>query len=244
MAAAVKHLDKSAGVQITDKNWPDAFAGATQAAEKFFVENAGDRDLLALELRIGPVGTNDGSTMLRTGADTATVIAPYGVAAALSGAGAGGVWSGTGVKFYRITAVNALGETTGSVEVSVNVDDVTKKVTLTWNTVVAATGYRIYRTTTAGSYPTPSLRTTIASGSTNTFVDDGAATTTGALPTTNTTGGAAPNYGTAPALGTGSLAIGTLKIGQQFVYWVNRVVPGGTAESGNPRLATIDFVET
>lgn len=248
MAASVKHLSADGATQITEKIWPDAIAGEVQTAEKFAVENNGDRDLgespSALVLSIEKVGTNDGDTMMRIGKDVPTISPPFKVLISLTGAGAGGVFASTGVHSYRITVFNATGETIGSVEVSINVDDVTKKVQLSWSQPPGSfTGYKVYRTTTAGSYPDPSLRATIGSPSTTTFVDDGTAVSTGALPLTNTTGGAGPTFGTPPALGTADLNFGELEIGQSGYYWVNRVIPGGTSETGNPRLAQLKFTE-
>lgn len=244
MGATIKHLSADGGIQVADKNWPDAKAGDIQTAEKFFIENNGDRELLSLVGTIVPVGVNDGDDQLRIALDTATVIPPFLVVPTLTGPAAGGVWASTGLKLYRITALNATGETTGSVEASVNVDDTTKKVTLTWEIVPGATGYRIYRTITPGVYTTPALRIVIGSGTTDTFIDGGEVLVAGALPADNTTAGPSPAYGTPPVLGAGPISVGDLEIGQQFVYWVNRVIPAGTAEAGNPRLAQIDFDET
>lgn len=244
MPASLKHFDLSGGVQITEKDWPDAIAGAIQTAEKFFAENNGDRVLNNLLLKILTVGTNDGNTQMRIGTDLVTLSTPFGFAAALTGAGAGGVWSGTGIRGYRITGINATGETIGSLEVTANVDDTTKKVNLSWTLLTGATGYRIYRTDTPGVYGASSLRVIIGSGSTIVFTDDGSATTAGTLPTTNTTGGAGPTFGTPPALGTVTLVAGNLAIGQQYIYWVNRVVPAGASEIGNPRAAQLKFEES
>lgn len=244
MPASLKHFDLSGGVQITEKDWPDAIAGAIQTAEKFFAENNGDRVLNNLLLKILTVGTNDGNTQMRIGTDLVTLSTPFGFAAALTGAGAGGVWSGTGVRGWRITGINATGETVGSLEVTADVDDTTKKVNLNWTLLTGATGYRIYRTDTPGVYGASSLRVIIGSGSTIVFTDDGSATTAGTLPTTNTTGGAGPTFGTPPALGTVTLVAGNLAIGQQYIYWVNRVVPAGASEIGNPRAAQLKFEES
>lgn len=244
MAASVKHLDASGGVQISSKNFADILAGASNTPEKFFVENNGDRTLLSLIAAIAAVGVNDGSTFVRFATDTDTVGTPFSVQSSLSGSGAGGVFASTGIHAYRITALNPTGETTGSIEVSENIDDVTKKVTLTWTQPAGATGYRIYRTTTPGSYITPALLATIGSGGTTAFTDDGSPVGAGALPSTNTTGGAGPAFGTPPTLGVSPLSIGDFEIGQQFIYWIGLVVPGGTGELGNPRQAQIEFNES
>jgi hypothetical protein len=182
--------------------------------------------------------------MARIGLDVTTVLPPYGLALALSAAGAGGVWGATGLEYYVVTAYNGTGETTPCVEVGVNVDVVTKKVTVTWTPVAGATGYKVYRTTTPGTYGASSLRDTVPGESSDEYVDDGDALSAGTPPSANTTAGAAPNYGTPPTLDVTPLAIGDLQIGQCVAYWVNWVISGGTAESGNPRQFTIDFVES
>lgn len=244
MASSVKHLDKTGGVQISSKNFADILAGASNTPEKFFVENNGDGTLAGLIASIEAIGANDGNTFIRFGTDTVTVGTPFGVLISLSGPGAGGVFAATGIHAYRITATNATGETTGSVEVQINVDDVTKKVSLNWTQPVGATGYRIYRTTTPGSYLDPSLLVVIGSGGTTAFTDDGSAVSAGALPSQNTTAGGGPGFGTPPVLGSTPLSIGDFEIGQQFIYFISLVVSAGTADLGNPRQAQIAFDES
>lgn len=246
MPAQVRHFDQTGGVVINEQNWADAIAGAVQVAEKFAVENNGDRDLINLVLKILAVTGNDGSTQLRIAADTSgTISPPFEVVVALTGPGAGGIWSGTGVRSWVITAFNATGETIRSFEVSANIDDTTKKATIDWTQVVGATGYKVFRTIVPGVYTSPSLRATIGSGATVQFVDDGTAVGAGAPPVDNTTGGPSPTYGSPPTLGIANVPLAaTFRIGEQFFYWVNRVVPAGTAEAGNPRLAQLKFEET
>ena len=242
MGAGLKHYDATGGTQITAKAFADGYAGVAQTAEKFFIENIGDRALVDCECRITQSGSSDGSTMVRIGADTATVVPPYGFAAVVSPTGGGGTWGATGTYYYRATALNGQGETTGCLEVSAVVDEATKKVTLTWTKPSGATGYKIYRSTSQGVYTTPVLRATL--GDVATYDDTGGAVGAGAPPAANTTGGAAPAYGTPPALGLGPLTIGSLAMGKQWVYWANRVIGAGTAEAGNPLTATLEFVET
>jgi hypothetical protein len=244
MGLVLKHFDKTGGVQLTSKNWGNALAGATLTAEKFFVQNVGDRDSLALTLQLTQVGSNDGQSMVRIGLDTATVMPPYGLAAVLTSAGAGGLWGAVGTREYLLTAYNATGETVGCIPVTANVDVVTKKVVLTWSSVTGATGYKLYRTDTPGTYGASTLRATLVGQSQNTFTDDGSATSGGTPPSSNTTAGGSPNYGTPPALGLGPLSLGVLKVGQWASYWVNRVIPGGTLEAGNPRQSIREFIET
>jgi len=244
MGLILQHYAKDGATQITGKSWTKAYAGVAQTAEKFYLQNVGDRDSDAMELRIGEVSGNDGSTMIRTGLDVDSVMPPYGLAAVLGSAGAGGIWGATGLVYWVVTAVNASGETVASLEVSINVDDTTKKVTLTWEQAPGATGYKVFRTTDPGVYGASSRRATLSGIGSTTYIDDGDALAAGTPLTENTTGGAAPNYGTPPTLGTAALVLGELAIGQWSCYWLNRVVPGATPELGNPRQALLQFVET
>ena len=87
---------------------------------------------------------------------------------------------------YVVTTLTAAGESAPAAAVSVLTGGSTGSVHLSWIAVPAATGYRIYRTTTPGSYNT--LVTTIGAGATQAFVDTGAATTTASPPGTGTAG--------------------------------------------------------
>jgi hypothetical protein len=346
---SVRFTDSDGFTTIPVKNWPDAFAGVNQTPRKFAVENNGsDRALGAtpgpangLQLQIDQIGTNDGNGMLRIGADTATLSPPYALAAVLGPAT--GVWGSTGTRGWKVTAVNAVGETIGSFEATFNVTSLGNAVTLTWTQITGATNYKIYRTDTPGTYGATSLRATV--GAVGTFDDTGAALSSGTPPSANTTGGwkltaalggaggvwgstgqefwvlaaydstnvlialsieanfnvtdttkkvtltwptiaaadhyilyrstgtgvyntpairatiaggtvtfdddgsalttgtitYSPSYGIPPALSTVPVVIGTapgkLAIGQQWFFWVNRVIPGATSEAGNPRSA-------
>lgn len=249
MAATVRFLEADgATIPASTVDLGHAVAGETQTAQKFGLENTADRVLggtpfTGSELSRLAYGTNDGVDQLRIGLDTATLSAPYGVEATLGAAGDGGVWSGTGTVFHRITATNATGETIGSTEVSTVVDVTTKRITLTWMQVAGATGYRVWRSGTSGTYTPTALRTTIGSGATVTFIDNGAALSAGTIPTANTSGGVGPTYGTPPTLDLPPLSLGEIEIGQQVFFWVNRVIPGATAEVGNDRIAFVKFSE-
>jgi hypothetical protein len=240
MAAGARDLDSDGFTTIVQENWPDIFAGTTGTAKKFGFENNGDRPLGAtpgpatgLEIAIVQVGANDGSAMLRIGLDTVTLSQPWSMAAALGPAG--GVWGSTGTRGWKITALNATGETIQSFEVTFNVTDTSKKVTLTWVNPPGTTQNKVYRTDTPGTYGATSRRATIAV--TTTYDDDGAALSAGQPPSENTSGGAGPAFGTPPALGTTPLQVTLMEVGRQKFYWVNRVVPGATSEDGNPRSA-------
>lgn len=88
--------------------------------------------------------------------------------------------------YYKITATNALGETVGSNEVSQVTTGTTSTVGLSWAAVTGATGYKVYRATTAGGQSTsPALVATL--GAVTSYTDTGTAASAGAVPATNTT---------------------------------------------------------
>lgn len=206
---------------------PDNTSGIiVTLSRKFFVQNIGDEDLDGEVLELTRDGANSGNLNARIAADSATIIPPYNMAISLGSAGAGGVWSGTGLKYYRVTATTASGETNGSIEVSVNVDVTTKKITLTWTPPAGATAIKVYRSTTAGTYGASSLRASLSGVATG-YVDDGTATGAGQLPSANGSGGGLPFYGTPPALGFGPLSPGTLAPGQMYPYWLGWDIPSG-----------------
>jgi hypothetical protein len=348
MAANVKHLSADGATQITSFSFPDVVAGKNSAPVKFSFESISDRVLNNVQIAEAAVGQNDGVTQLRIAIDTVTVSHPYGVTAALTAPGAGGLWSGTGVRGFRLTATNALGETIGSVEVTINIDDATKGVVLNWTLPTGATGIKVYDTDTAGSYPASSLRATL--GAVTTYTDLGGARSVGVPPAVNTTAGwfttlvlggaatggvwpstgtrfwrvaafdttgiligstleasvnvdatskrvtvswlaftnaafyqvyrslttgvytspaavggtttaltlidfgsavitgtltASPSYGVPPSVfDVAAILVGNIAINQQAFYWATRVVPAGTPEAGNPRLAQIVIQET
>jgi len=83
--------------------------------------------------------------------------------------------------YYVITAMVSGTETTQSPEVSATpVTAGTQTINLTWAAVSGASGYRVYRSTTSGSYGASSL---VGSPAAASFSDGGAATGAGAPPT-------------------------------------------------------------
>jgi len=95
--------------------------------------------------------------------------------------------------FYRVTAINALGETLASNEVSQVTTGATSTVTVNWTQVFGATGYKIYRSTATGTEVF-----LVAVGAVGTYTDTGAvAPGTAVVPVLNTT--ATPVWGTALA---------------------------------------------
>lgn len=103
----------------------------------------------------------------------------------------GGDIEGPVTYYYVITATNINGETlkgTQSTAKTIGAGIYNGRVVLTWSQVAGATGYKIYRTTTSGTYTTPSLKTTITSGTTLTYTDTSMSILVGAPPSTNSTG--------------------------------------------------------
>lgn len=91
----------------------------------------------------------------------------------------------TGVAlFYKITAINGNGETTTSNEETATPSGGNLSITLTWTADNGATGYKIYRGTVTNTENV--LVATVMGGSTVTFVDTGAATTSVTPPVVNT----------------------------------------------------------
>jgi len=90
--------------------------------------------------------------------------------------------------YYRVSAINALGETLAFAEQSqvVGAGTNTNTVTVNWVAVTGATGYKVYGRATGAEL----LIATV--GAVTTYIDTGAVTPAGALPAANTTAGGVP----------------------------------------------------
>lgn len=242
MPKLMVHLDSDGATLITSKQLPQVKAGTSGTAKKFGKQNVGDVVLIGLQHQIKQAGTGDGYLFTQFAFDTVTLSPPWGFAAAV--APTGGSWGASlGIKYYVITALNGLGETFKSLQVSATVAAAANRVDVSWQAVPGATGYKLYRSTSSGSFLTPSLVATLGSGATS-YSDTGSAVSAGAPPPDNTTGGAAPAYGTPPVtFQTTPLVIGTLPIGKTIFYWARKVVPLGTTSTGNTRKTILEPVE-
>src|SRR5512147_939090 len=238
MTALVQFYDSDGATPITGYTFPDIQSGLNARPKKFGVLSLSDRVLINMQQAIQAIAGNDGSTMVYHAVDTATLSPPYGSAGppdvSVSAAGAGGVFAATGTYGYKVVWFNANGDTVGSFEALATITATTQKVTLTWNTAPAgATGARVYRTSTPGTYVN-AFRATI--GATNTYTDDGSATSAGAPSTDNRTAGWGLTA-TLNAPGTGGVWGAT---GNE--YW--RVVAyqdlAGTLELANSFEATVN----
>mgnify|MGYP001221458256 CR=1 FL=1 len=212
--------------------------GATDTPVKFGVRSSGDEAWTsALKSRIVQVGASVGNARLRIALDTATLSPPWGVVGVVTGSG--GSWGTLAIYTAVVTALNATGQTVASVEASATITDAAQTITWGWSAVPGATSYKVYRRASAGTYATPSL---LGETSGLELADTGAALSAGAPPAANTTAGAAPGYGTPPAMGYGPASIGALAVGQWAFVWVSRVVPSGV-QTSHP-FGGLKFTET
>lgn len=86
--------------------------------------------------------------------------------------------------YYVVTATNAQGETLASP--SNNVTPSSQNITVSWNQVAGATGYKIYRNTSNTFSSGSLLLTTITNGSTTSYTDANGSTGAGTPPTSVT----------------------------------------------------------
>ncbi len=111
---------------------------------------------------------------------TAPAAAPSGLA--VTGSASGGTLAAN-TYFWKVTAITAAGETGASNEVSAALTGTSSSAALSWTQVAGATGYNVYRGTSAGNETTQLANvTTTASGTTLKFTDTGAAGTSTAPP--------------------------------------------------------------
>ena len=239
MTALVQFFDSDGATAITSFTFPDISSGLRSRPKKFGVLSLSDRVLLNVQQAIQAIAGNDGSTMVFHAADTVTIVPPFGSAGppdvSVSAPGAGGVFAATGTYGYKVVWFNGNGDTIGSFEALATISATTQKVTLTWNAAPAgATGARVYRTSTPGTYVGSTLRASI--GATNTYTDDGSATSAGTPATDNRTAG----WGLAATLnapGTGGVWGST---GNEFWRVVAYQDVGATEELANSFEATVN----
>ncbi len=137
-----------------------------------------DDYVIALDLSGGGGASNAVATIER-GPDTDLAVPVIASSSTLDTGGSlvAGTYS------YRVSAINASGETLASTADTqiVPAGTATNTVTINWGAVTGATGYKVYGRTAAGEL----LLATV--GLVLTYTDTGAATPGGALPTVNTT---------------------------------------------------------
>lgn len=149
---------------------------------------------------------------------------PDPVNAAFTASTIGGL-TPSGTYYYRVSAINAVGETLASAETSITLTAAQNAVNVNWGAVTGATGYRIYGNTTGGELLMAAV------GAVTTWLDDGSITPAGALPGANTTALATP-VNAAFTAGAGTLNDGT------YYYRVSAInAVGETFASAETSLA-------
>lgn len=96
----------------------------------------------------------------------------------------------TATYYYRVSALNAYGQTLASAETSLAITG-PAGVNVNWGAVVGATSYKVYGRTTGGELLMATVSAPIV-----TWLDNGSVTPSGALPTVDTTGASAANANT------------------------------------------------
>ena len=146
-------------------------------------------------------------------------------------AGAGTLAIGT--YYYRVTAINANGETLPSTETSLALAAI-GGVNVNWGAVTGATGYKIYGRSTGAEL----LIATV--GAVTTYLDDGSITPAGAMPTSNTTN---PPLTSATLTDTGLSQEGKVIKIDNGVNAINYTVNGITASFVKGGTGVITFVQ-
>lgn len=136
-----------------------------------------------------------------------------------------------GLKAYRVSALNAKGETLASVEVTATTTGVTGSVSVAWSAVAGATSFNIYGRALG-------VELLIGNAVASPFVDTGAVIPLGALPITNSTG-LIPND--TEIITDGSATDGRQQItGAQANNIVNRAIDIKNLCEGSVTVATND----
>ncbi|MBM3994532.1 MAG: hypothetical protein FJ303_10335, partial [Planctomycetes bacterium] len=89
-----------------------------------------------------------------------------------------------GQTYWVVTALDGYGESLASPEATFLVVAGRQNVTLSWSSVAGATGYKLYRSTTQGTYGANSLVATVNGVNNTSFTDTGTALTAGTPPST------------------------------------------------------------
>jgi len=226
-----------------------AYSLAGQSAVLFATQAAVTVPAPGTGLLAAPAALTAGATATTGGtfAGGPSLTTPTGVTA--TGSATGGTLAAASY-FYRVSAINAQGETLASTEVpSGALTGSTSSVALSWAAVPGATGYRVYRTTTSGTYTSPAF---LSAPTGTTYTDTGGtALTAGTVTTVNTATTSAPYFWEVTALsayggtlGSNEVTANVLPNGTQALSWT--AVPGaagyrvyrGTAAGAENALIT------
>lgn len=132
---------------------------------------------------------NANADALDAHAQQATLRPPRTLSATLGSGAVGANLAGNATYFYKVTAINAVGETTEGqipavVEAQVTQPATPLPVILQWETVSGATGYKVYKSAASGG---EQFLAQVTGGAVSTYTDTGnVATTATAVPASNT----------------------------------------------------------
>ena len=231
-----------------------AYSLAGQSAVLFATQAAVTVPAPGTGLLAAPAALTAGATAATGGtfAGGPNLTTPTGVTA--TGSATGGTLAAASY-FYRVSAINAQGETLASTEVTSGaLTGTTSSVALSWTPVTGATGYRVYRTTTSGTYTSPAF---LSAPTGTTYTDTGGtALTAGTVATANAATTSAPYFWKVTALSAYGETLGSNEVtanifpnGTQALSWT--AVPGaagykvyrGTTTGGeNVLVATLGNV--
>lgn len=131
---------------------------------------------------VGGSGFVNGTGYVSKSGPYAATVAIAAPVITLGAASAGGTFA-AGTYFWKLTALNANGETIGSNQVSATLT-LNQQQVINWTAVTGATGYKLYRGTA-----TEAQNILVATlGAVTTVTDTGTAGAAGTVPTVNTTG--------------------------------------------------------
>jgi hypothetical protein len=158
------------------------------------------------------------------GSNTTQLAAPGTVTP--TGSGSGGSLAAA-TYYYKVVALNAVGQTTASPECNVTTTGSTSSVALSWTAVAGATSYRIYRGTATGG------ESVYYTSATNSYTDTGSASTAGTPPGSNTTQLATPGTVTPTGQVGGNLSAGT------YYYVITALNAAGETTASSEVNATV-----
>jgi hypothetical protein len=141
---------------------------------------------------------------LKSGGVHASEMAAPAPAAALAAGGA--LTIGTPY-YYKVTSLDGAGETVGSAEATAAPVSGNQTINLTWTAIPGATSYKVYRSTTSGTYDATSLAATVTARS---FSDNGVTLVSGTVPASTTAYGWKLSPTGSSYLMGGSLGIGAV----------------------------------
>lgn len=163
-----------AGLVINDQGLGDVFTASVSGNTKLVLSHSGN-------LGIGSSSPQEELTLGSAANLVGEMAVPTGATASITSNGS----LSNGSYYYKISASDGIGETVGSAETSVcQSASNTHTCAVSWNSVVGAVSYKIYRTSTSGSYTGTNFLTSVTVPS---YSDTGAVIlTTGTPPTTTT----------------------------------------------------------